>query len=779
MKTNHTPSARSAGQATGERTIQDYIAILVRGKWIIIIVFAVVMALTVLVTELMEPVYKATAQVLLNTKELQSTLFMDAGARMERGATITQNELTILRSRSLADSVAANLIRKRTLDEEGKHMIPVIQPVKERAGRDLVAPLYVVSGRLSSAIDFDPVRDSDVITITAKSKDPVEAALIANAFAEAYRDRNIYMSRAKTRSFREFLEEQAKEKRKALEENEKSLQTYMERQGIVSLDDEAKKVIDQLSQLEATRDATDISLKQLEKTLESYTEQLPQQETNAARVIGEANDPYIRQMQEQLAKLEVQRDVTVVQNPSTVGKEIIGEKLKEIDTQINALRRKLQNRTDEFLQTLTPSQSDAAGYLKSVKQKIVETEIEVQALKEKKKALDGVIQTYETQFEKIPSKSVAIARLQRARLSNEKLYLMVEEKYNEANITEQSNVGYVEIIEPAAIPFSPASPKVMINLALGLVFGLGLGIAIAFFKEYLDVRIQSPEELKRRGFVPLGAIVGMDPELSNLGSGNGTSSDKRVDPHLITYSYPFSSIAEAYRQVRTNLQFSRLDHSVRSLLVTSPAPGEGKSTTVCNLAIAFAQTGKKVLLIDADLRRPRIEAELNLKRGHGLTGLLNGKASMNDVVQRTVVENLYAITSGAIPPNPAELLGSEKMREFVQNARREYEMVLFDSSPMLAVTDPSVVSTFCDGVILVVAAGKTRVDELTQSAELLERVAGKILGVVINNFDPQRAYGIAYRGARMGSYYGYTSQYASSGTNGSAGSDRQKQQQRV
>ncbi len=754
MKSNHAPNRQGSASGT-ERTLQDYVATIVRGKWTIGLVFGIVIVLTVLVTELMRPTYKATAQVLLNTKELQSSLFRDAASSLERANTITQNELTILRSRSLSDSVASRLINKLYLENDHKHRIPVTLPVKEKASADSVAPLYEVSGRVSSAIDFDPIRESDVITITAKSDNPEEAALIANTYAEAYRDRNVYMSRAKTRSFREFLQQQAAEKKKALEENEKSLQDYMEKQGIVSLDDESKKVIDQLSQLEAQRDATDISLKQLEKTLESYTDALPQQETNSARVISEANDPYIRQMQEQLARLEVQRDVTVVQNPGAVGKEIIQEKLREIDAQINQLRKKLQGRTDEFLQTLTPSADNAAGYLKSVKQKIGETEIDVQALKEKKKALEEVIAQYEGQFERIPSKSVQLARLQRARLSNEKLYLMVEEKFNEANITEQSNVGYVEIIEPAAIPYKPSSPKVMINLALGVVFGLGLGIGLVFFKEYLDVKIQTPEELKRRGLVPLAAIVSMDEEIARLGSGNG-SGERRIDPHLVTYSFPFSSVAESYRQLRTNLQFSRQESSIRSMLVSSPAPGEGKSTTVSNLAIVFAQTGKKVLLIDSDLRRPRVDAVFNLSRSPGLTDLLTGKSTMRSAVQSTVVENLYVVTSGAIPPNPAELLGSEKMREFVQNARKEYEMVLFDSSPLLAVTDPTVVATFCDGVILVVAATKTRMDELSQSLEMIERVNGKVLGVVVNNFDARKAYGLS-RGARMGKYYGYAS----------------------
>jgi len=735
---------------------------MLRGKWVILITFVVVLLATILITNLMDPVYKATSDVLLNPAELRSSLFLD-GARNDGAKNITQNELAILNSRSLADSVAERLRRQKYMEPGKSGLIPIVQSTEDQPAGATLAPLEIVSGRVSGAVDFDPVRESDIIRITAKSKSAQESALLANTFAETYRDRNIYMSRAKSRSFREFLESQAREKRKLLEETEGSLQDYMEQQGVVSLDDESKRMIDQLAQLEATRDATEISLKELQNTLASYQAQLPQQETNLARVVGEASDTYIKQMQEQLSQLEVRRDMTVVQNPSSAGREILNEKVKEIDQQIASLRLKLQKRTDDFLRTLTPSQgagADAAGYLKSVKQKIIESEIEVQSLMAKKKALNDAIAEYERKFDRIPAKSVGLARLQRARLSNEKLFLMVEEKYNEANITEQSNTGYIEIIQAAPVPSSPSSPKPLINLALGIVVGLALGLVIAFVKETIDLRVQTPEDLKRHGFTPLTPIMDMDPEIQRLGGQAIAAKDKAVDAHLITLSFPFSSIAESYRQMRTNLQFAKVGNPVRTVLVTSPAPGEGKSTTACNLAIAFAQTGKKVLLVDADLRRPTLDTKFSVHKRPGLSELLTGSIKLTAAVQPTKVENLHVMVSGEIPPNPAEVLGSETMRDFVDAASKMYEVILFDSSPILAVTDAAVISTMVDGAVVVVASGKTRLQDLDQAAELLEGVGGKVLGVVMNNFDPHQAYGLSYR--RSGRHrYGYGQIYYS------------------
>jgi capsular exopolysaccharide synthesis family protein len=765
MKT-HTGQKGNSG-VTHERSFQEYMAIIARGKWIILAVFVAVLVATILYTKLSAPVYQAACQVLLNSNEQKSTIFLDA-ARTEGMKNITQNELAILNSRVLADSVADRLRRQQYLDPAHTELIPILQPLPEQPATETIAPIEVVSGRLVTAVDFDPVRDSDIIKISSKSKNAREAALLANTYAEAYRDRNIYMSRTRSRSFREFLESQARDKRKSLEETEASLQNYMENQGIVSLDDESKRLIDQLSQLEAKRDETEISLRQLQNTLASYQEQLPQQETNVARVVGEASDTYIRQMQEQLARLEVQRDVTVVQNPSSVGREMLNEKVKEIDQQIAALRLKLQKRTDDFLRTLTPAQgsaADAAGYLKSVKQKIIETEIDVQALQSKKAALNDAIRDYEVKFDRIPGKSVQLARLQRSRLSNEKLYLMVEEKFNEANITEQSNIGYVEIIEAASIPRLPSSPRPLINLAIGLVLGLTLGIIAVIVKEYLDVRLQTPEDLKRHGFNPLATITNMDAEIGRLGGAKLTAKDKAVDSHLITLAFPFSSIAESYRQMRTNLQFARVGHPVRTVLFTSPAPSEGKSTTACNLGVAFAQTGKKVLLVDADLRRPTLDQKFNVKRIPGLSEVLTQGARFQEVVQTTRVENLHVLASGDIPPNPAEALGSDQMRDFVEMVTRIYDVVLFDSSPVLAVTDPAVVSTMVDGTVFVVSAAKTRVQELEQAAEVIEGVGGKAIGVVMNNFDPVKAYGISYRkGGRH--RYSYSRVYYGGGKDG-------------
>lgn len=202
---------------------------------------------------------------------------------------------------------------------------------------------------------------------------------------------------------------------------------------------------------------------------------------------------------------------------------------------------------------------------------------------------------------------------------------------------------------------------------------------------------------------------------------------------LITKLNPKSPISEQYRTIRTNIQFSSVDKDIRSILVTSTAPAEGKSTTVTNLAVVFAQQGKKVLLVDADLRKPTVHFTFNLTNTFGLTNVLAKQASLKDTMVPTDEENLYVLVSGPVPPNPAELLGSKAMDDLIENILQEFDIVLFDSPPVLAVTDAQVLATRCDGTIFVVSSGKTEIEQAAKAKESLLSVNGTILGAILNN----------------------------------------------
>lgn len=202
---------------------------------------------------------------------------------------------------------------------------------------------------------------------------------------------------------------------------------------------------------------------------------------------------------------------------------------------------------------------------------------------------------------------------------------------------------------------------------------------------------------------------------------------------LITKLNPKSPISEQYRTIRTNIEFSSIDEKIRSIMVTSSGPGEGKSTTTANLAVVFAQQGKRVLLIDADLRKPTVHYTFGITNTFGLTNVLTRQMELKDAIKTTNEELLHVLPSGPIPPNPAELLSSRGMKEFFEEAKDAYDMIIFDTPPVLAVTDAQILSNQCDGTVLVISSGRTEIEAAAKTKELLEAANGKILGVVLNN----------------------------------------------
>ncbi|MCW5897426.1 MAG: polysaccharide biosynthesis tyrosine autokinase [Bacteroidetes bacterium] len=759
-----------------ESHVQEYVSIILRGKWIILASMLLATTISAFVTLRTDPVYESAALVLVDMKGKGGQLpFFDfAGTSFNK----MTNELEILKSRTMAEAVAQDLLKDAEHASPISEVTPILLVIVDGVPQQKLASVREVAGRLLGSVLFVPIRDSDIIRITARSNHRAEAALLANTYMKVYAERNMDASRTRSRAVREFLQGQLETRRTALDTAEASLQAYMKSAGMVSLDGESNKVVAQLSQLEANRDAIEVEIRSKEKALASYREEIAKQEPSVARTLGESSDAYIRLLQDKLAALEVQRDVVIAQNPALAGQSIYSEKLKEIDSQIAALKVNLKSRTEAFLKTIGSGEDGigSAAFVGQMRQKIVEQQIELEALDARKRALQSVIAQYERQFNQIPEKSIELAKLQRARLSNEKLYLLVEEKYNEAAITEKSEFGYVDIIDPAIVPGGPVSPNMRKNLILGLLVGLGLGVAYVLLRSYLDVRVRTPEDLKRFGFIPLSAVHQMDnmhKQEASTGNGHSPHESPDFDPHLVAYHNPLSPLAEAYRRLRTNVLYAQLDTPLKSFLVTSANPSEGKSTTISNLAVAFAQAEKRVLLVDADMRRATIHNYFRINKNPGLTDIFVGSVSIDDALNRNVVENLDVLCCGTTPPNPAELLGSRRMREFIEQMSGKYDILMFDSPPLLAVTDAAVLSTIVDGAILVASAGKTRATAIYRATESLTNVGGKVLGVLLNNFDVKKAYG-GYYGSYGYSYYAHNYGYYHSNGNGESPKKKRK-----
>lgn len=288
-----------------------------------------------------------------------------------------------------------------------------------------------------------------------------------------------------------------------------------------------------------------------------------------------------------------------------------------------------------------------------------------------------------------------------------------------------SRPGSVSVVEAGELPDSPVNPRIALNTVLAALAGLAIAVGVALLLEYLDDTVKTAEDLETTGLVALGGVARFPRPRTETES-------------LMVGSQRRSSAAEAYKVLRTNVEFSTLDRPGQSLLVTSANPGEGKTTTTANLALAIAQTGKRVVVVDSDLRRPNLHKVFGLSNTGGLSSaLLSKEASLDGYVQSTRFENLAVLTSGPLPPNPSELLSSRRLDAVVKALKRQADVTLFDSPPALPVTDASILASKVDGTILVVDSGKTRVDALRRAYETLSRSKTRVLGGILNKLSPK------------------------------------------
>jgi len=290
-----------------------------------------------------------------------------------------------------------------------------------------------------------------------------------------------------------------------------------------------------------------------------------------------------------------------------------------------------------------------------------------------------------------------------------------------------------------------------------VILGLGLGLGSAVFREYLDNTVKAVEHLERKGLTVLGIIPDMHHQTGGpikKQSVNPSKGETDFRRRLITYEDPKSPVSESYRSLRTNISYASADKKIKSLLVSSPQPGEGKSTTTANLAIAFAQLRKRTLLIDADLRKPVQHNVFEQSRGPGLSEYLVGEIEdINSIIHPTKIDNLFIVTAGGLPPNPSELLGSERMGKLVDDLEKGWDMVLFDSPPIVAVTDASTISGEIDAIAMVVKAGQTDKSAVDRALDTIKNVKAPLIGVILNGASPETLSG------KYSYYYSYYNYY--------------------
>jgi len=726
--------------------LTDYLRILRRGKWIIILSFVAVVGSTAYFSFTTTPTYEAQCMVIVDSQSRVERTLFDVGPFSQQ-VTMINNQVQILKSRLLAEKVISSLLESGLQDSLS--LFRVENPEDLHVGYR-----RYFARHLQEALSIEPVRDTDVIKIKVKAPSPQEAAFLANKVAEVYQNLDREFSRGEISQVVTFLRDQLQKKEESLRAAEEALRKFQQDEGIVALSQETQEMVKQLVEFESLYQEAVTDRKTYEKRLEYLKSQLGELRRTLETDLADISHPLILELRQKIAESEAK-----LVNFKAQGIPESYPDFKKENERLASLKRTLTEETKKVLLARYPVHDPLKPY-QEILEKIITAETEVEALQAKEDALKKIVDQHLLKLDTLPEKSLKLARLERAKKLNENLYMMMKEKYEESRITRAGQIGKIRIVDPAVPPEFPISPKKKLNLILATLVGLGLGIGVVFFLEYLDNSVRTVEDVERLQLPLLGSIPDIEPEKQNglwraLPKKKGSEDEVgRLATRLVTHLKPKSPYSEAYRSLRTQIQYSRSEKPVQTILVSSPGPGEGKSTSVTNLAITMAQMGSKTILVDSDLRRPVLHSLFDLKRDVGLSNYLVGRAEIEEVIRPTSVDNLYLISCGILPPNPSELLGSKRMQELIQQLKNEYDYVLFDSPPLIAVTDAVVMAPWVDGVVLVLRSGKTDRDAAVRAFELLRNVKANVLGTLLNDVLPSYMYGSYY-------YYYYYYYYSS------------------
>lgn len=733
---NGQPRAIKVTQANAANNIKEYLNIVRSNLLPIILIFIASTLVTFIYISNAIDIYK-TVTTLKITKPQGSILTGQLIPEAENfmGDRYISNEIEILKSYTIREKVAADLLDSFKINTDPGKYYYIINRAENSKG-DPVS-LTSLTNALSGIVFINQKRGLDIIEIEVQSPSNHEAKLIANVYANTYQKYSLDFSRRELTTIREFLELEKQKKIKALSNTESALQDYQQKGGIMFLDDQAKRIVDEISTYEAEKNATEVELLSRQRAYSEIMKEMGSVDRSVADYIeGQMNQPMFTELQKKIAEIEVQKQLDLAIPTDEKLKEKVN---KEYDRKLNPLKRELNDMITMIKTSIVAKTPSDKNYLS---QKLFDVNLDIQTNKAKLNSISRILNKNERIFEKLPAQSIELARLERDRKSNEKLYLTLEEKYQEALVNESAQLGNVNIIDKALLPTKPAKPNRKLILIIGAILGLSLGIGFAFIRNYFDRSIKNPEDIESKGISVLAWIPSIE-ELKELGS-------SQIE--FIVANKPNATASESFKALRTRVVYSKLESKLNTILVTSSVPSEGKTTVALNLAGSFAQAEKRVILLDCDLRKPRMHAIFGTERFPGLSDYLFANVNLIDIIRKTKLENLNFITSGTIPPNPSELLGSRQMNDFLGELRKSYDIIILDSPPFISVTDAEILSRISDGTILVVQANKTPFDAFVRTYErIVEGEPHKFLGSVLNNFSIKTAYGYYYN------YYYYYS----------------------
>ncbi len=701
--------------------LKDYLRVLQRRKYIILLIFIISMPLIVIRAFSGDPMYGATAKLLI---ERDTTPSFITDARMIHNPGFLTTQTQVIKSRK----VARQVVEKLNLDETYRRYLPELEPDLSLFDKVInwAQKLVAVSVRLAGLGDEESRSDTElteaeekeqriqalvkmisegitvesdrdggnVVKVSFMSSNPDLAADIVNTVAAAYKGFLLEMRTESTAETLEWLKDKAAMQQEKLQASERQLQQYKKEQDIYTVDDEEAMYPQRIAELSRRLTRAQAEVGELESLY---------QEINRISLSEALNLPAVTESEtvRDLRRKVIEQDQEIERLSKSIGEK--HPRMIRARDDLEALRQKLNQ--------------EIRGVIQSIKNKY-------ELAREKADSIEALLEENKQKASLMSDKLIQYEILKRDVDVNSLLYDRMLRRIKEFDVTDASQPIDVWVVEEATVPEYPLNKRPKRTLMLGLVMSLMLGVGLAFFLEYLDNTVKTVEDAEARLGLP---VLGMVPLLKD--------SDSPIE-HIVRDS-PRSVIAENYKSLRTAVLLSSPDDAPRSLLISSMNPSTGKTVTAVNLAVTFAQSERRVLLIDADMRRPRIHNIFGMDNENGLSTLLAGQSEM--VIQEsTEIPFLHVLTSGPVPPNPSELLISSRLESTLSELREKYDYVIIDSPPMMNVTDANLISRVVDQTLLVIRSGVSTYESLRRGEKMLATIKARTLGYIINAVDNKK-----------------------------------------
>jgi succinoglycan biosynthesis transport protein ExoP len=729
----------------GEIDLWAYLGIL-RRRWpLVFLVMVVSVGVTAFITLRMTKIYRATTTVRIETqapqvlgKDIEAVDEMGSGAGWAN-IEYYETQYKIIASRD----VASRVVREFKLNED-----PDFLEIPEEE-RHPFKPVSVeeAAETLQEMLTVEPVKDSRIVSIHVDNPSPKRAQLYANAIAKAYLDKNLETMLQSTVDAVDWLSKQLDDAQHKLSASEEAAYEFKKDHGILSMSLEERQNM-------ITAQMTDVATKLTDAKAERIA-----LESKKAALAGVAD----------------------VKDPMAIPFDALNSNslIQELKQQYGALSQEYSEMSErygpnfplmvELDAKIERIQSDIAREVNNVLKAV---DVSLAASKKTEKGLTKTLAALSRQAMALGEKSVAYNRLEREKINNERVYELLIGRSKEAHLSRLLRVNNVHILDPALLPKYPVKPRFNVNILVALVVGLILGFGLALLVELFDRTIKSQEEVESLGLTFLGIIPFIDAsnprsrDQSYYAYGEKRHLDRKkakqkstgrdepkpiIRPDLFVHDFPKSHIAESCRAIRTNLLFMSASRPIKKILITSPLPQEGKTMVTVSLAIAMARAGARVLIVDTDMRRPRIHRTFDIHQTTGISTMVLGESTVADSIRSTGIENLDVLVCGPIPPNPAELIHSERFDSAINNLCSRYDHMIFDSPPVTMVTDAAILSKMVDGTVLVLKYHSTTRDAGRRAVGVLRDIDATILGSVVNSLDLASRNGRSYYN---GDYYG-------------------------